>query len=115
MAYADYKLDEYQQLAARTLNDSLTPQGQLNNAALGLCGEAGEFTDLVKKHLFHGAELPREKALKELGDVLWYVAAACTALQASMGEVAQLNIDKLRARHPNGFTHASAQAKADEK
>jgi NTP pyrophosphatase (non-canonical NTP hydrolase) len=72
-------------------------------AALGLTGEAGEFAELAKKHLFHGHTLDKEKAAKEIGDVLWYVAFACEALGVSLDEIAERNIAKLKARYPDKF------------
>lgn len=67
--------NEYQAEAMKTANsDKLTLNEMLTNAALGLNGEAGEFADLVKKHLFQGHCLDREKLIKELGDCLWYVS-----------------------------------------
>lgn len=96
--------NEYQQAAIRTANTSLTNQQQLMNAALGMCGEAGEFADLIKKHLFQGKELDKEHLVKELGDVLWYVALAATVLNVNLSWVAQTNISKLRMRYPEGFS-----------
>ncbi len=96
--------DQYQQLAMRTLAAGLDPQQRLTNAALGLSGEAGEFADNVKKHLFHGHPLQHDELRKELGDVLWYVALACDSLGLSLADVMQTNIDKLRRRYPAGFS-----------
>jgi NTP pyrophosphatase (non-canonical NTP hydrolase) len=96
--------DQYQQLALRTLAAGLDPQQRLTNAALGLSGEAGEFADSVKKHLFHGHPLEHDALQKELGDVLWYVALACDSLNLSMADVMQANIEKLRRRYPAGFS-----------
>lgn len=60
---------EYQRLAMRTLNPSLSTTEVLSNAVMGLCGESGEAIDLVKKHLFQGHELDREAMATELGDI----------------------------------------------
>lgn len=72
--------------------------------ALGLTGEAGEAADLIKKVFGHGHSLDRDKLLLELGDVLWYVAALAKTAGSSLEEVADLNIGKLRARYPDGFS-----------
>jgi NTP pyrophosphatase (non-canonical NTP hydrolase) len=102
-------LDEYQQFAARTIGIR-TQADQLSNMALGLAGEAGETADMLKKHLFHGKPLDVDEVIKELGDVMWYVAGMATAIGASLDDVAQRNVDKLRQRYPNGFsTEASAR------
>jgi NTP pyrophosphatase (non-canonical NTP hydrolase) len=84
--------------------------------ALGLAGESGEYADLIKKHLFHSHALDREKARKELSDVLWYVAVAAHQLGFTLSSVAQANVDKLRARYPDGFDPLRSQnRKPDDK
>jgi NTP pyrophosphatase (non-canonical NTP hydrolase) len=97
-------LEEYQALAMRTHNAS---DGVLANYALGLGGEVGEVLEPIKKHLFHGRPLDRAHVAKELGDVLWYVAALAHVLDLSIGDVAEANIAKLRERWPEGFGVAS--------
>lgn len=96
-------LDDYQQLARRTMGPR-THVDQLANAALGLSGEAGEVADMVKKHLFHSHPLGRDEMVKELGDCLWYVAAMATALDIPLSEIGERNIEKLRRRYPEGFS-----------
>ena len=96
-------INEYQRLAMTTLNPALDRRDVLINGVMGLCGEAGEAIDIVKKHLAQGHELDREKLIKELGDVAWYLAETAYALDVSLEDVLQRNIDKLRARYPEGF------------
>ncbi len=96
-------INEYQSLAMRTLNPELSKKDILINGVMGLCGESGEAIDIVKKHLAQGHELDREKLIKELGDVAWYLAETAYALDVPLEEVLQRNIDKLRARYPQGF------------
>lgn len=96
-------LNDYQQLAARTLGRDRTHEQQLANAALGLTGEAGETAELIKKHLFHATPLDQDALVKELGDCLWYIAAFATVQGLDLDEIAQRNIDKLRKRYPEGF------------
>ena len=105
-------LDEYQHLAARTIG-TRTHTDQLSNMALGLAGEAGETADMLKKHLFHGKPLDADEVIKELGDVLWYVAGMATAIGVSLGEVGQRNVDKLRKRYPDGFSAEASAKRAD--
>lgn len=95
-------LDEYQQHALRTWRYKEAPQINQSrlNAALGLAGESGEFCDLVKKLEFHGKEMTREvheDIVKELGDILYYVAAASAAYGMALSDVAAANVAKLRA------------------
>ena len=96
-------INEYQQLAMRTLNPSLDQRDVLINGVMGLCGESGEAIDIVKKHLAQGHELDRDALVKELGDIAWYLAETAYALDVSLEAVLQQNIDKLKARYPDGF------------
>ena len=89
---------EYQEQAARTDGGNLTAH------FLGLCGEAGEVVELFKKHIGHGHELNTSKLEKELGDVLWYISAIATGLSLSLDDIAQHNINKLKARYPDKFS-----------
>jgi NTP pyrophosphatase (non-canonical NTP hydrolase) len=75
----------------------------LINGLMGLTGEAGELTDLFKKWIFHNAPLDEQHAKKEVGDVLWYVAMICHSMGWNMDEIMQMNIEKLKARYPEGF------------
>lgn len=96
-------INEYQSLALRTLNPSLNQRDVLINGVMGLCGEAGEAIDLVKKHLHQGHPLDKARLVKELGDIAWYLAETAHALDVDLETVLQGNIDKLRARYPEGF------------
>jgi NTP pyrophosphatase (non-canonical NTP hydrolase) len=94
--------NEYQQLALRTAGQT-APDRLVLNGVMGLCGEAGECIDIVKKHLFQGHELDRARLIDEAGDCLWYLAAVASGLGMDLGEIAQGNVDKLRKRYPEGF------------
>lgn len=96
-------INEYQKLAMTTLNPALDKKDILLNGVMGLCGESGEAIDIVKKHLAQGHELDREKLIKELGDVAWYIAETATALDIELEEVLTRNIEKLKERYPEGF------------
>ena len=106
----------YQKLAARTINPNICQsikEGDLIDVAMGLSGETGEVVDLIKKHLFQGHPLSREKMLEEAGDVAWYLAYLCTALKADMSEVFEGNIRKLMLRYPEGFTELASMERVD--
>lgn len=96
---------EYQNLALKTANHSalnISSQGLLNSA-LGLCGESGEFADIIKKNTFQGHPIDKEKLIKELGDILWYISLASHSLGVSLESIAEGNIAKLKVRYPEGF------------
>ena len=99
-------INEYQKLAMTTLNPALSKKDVLINGVMGLCGESGEAIDIVKKHLAQGHPLDREKLVKELGDIAWYLAETATALDVTLEEVLEGNIEKLRRRYPQGFDTA---------
>ena len=96
-------INEYQELAMTTLNPELTKKDVLINSVMGLCGESGEAIDIVKKWMAQGHELDKEHLTKELGDIAWYLAEAATALDLSLEDILQANLDKLKKRYPQGF------------
>src|SRR5256885_16865740 len=89
----------YDTAAARTINPALGESERLIDAAAGLAEEAGEVLALVRKHLYQGKELDREKLEKELGDALWCLSMTARAAGLSLDSVAASNIKKLEARH----------------
>ena len=97
-------INEYQKLAMTTLNPALSEKEVLLNGVMGLCGESGEAIDLVKKWMMQGHELDKAHLAKELGDVAWYLAETATAIGYDLETILQANIDKLKARYPEGFT-----------
>lgn len=97
-------VNEYQRQAMATLNPALDKKDVLINSVMGLCGEAGEAIDIVKKWLAQGHELDKERLARELGDVAWYLAEAAAALDMSLEQILQGNLDKLKARYPEGFS-----------
>ena len=78
---------------------------RLLTAALGLTAESGEFTEIVKKIILQGKPYNNENVYhmkRELGDICWYIAQACMALDTTFDEVIEMNVDKLKARYPGG-------------
>jgi len=81
------------------------PSERLLTASVGMCAEAGEFTEIVKKIIFQGKPVNEENLFhlkRELGDIMWYVAQACIGLDISLDEVLEMNVEKLVARYPGG-------------
>lgn len=117
--------NEYQALAMRTndkkstdrllnkINDLKignhcgdTPEIELGgvlNAALGLSGEVGELNDMLKKWVFHEKQLDVEHLKREISDVCWYLTLMCDSFEFNLDEIMQINVDKLKARYPEGF------------
>lgn len=106
------KLNEYQEETHRTAGDRPVDVA-LAMCGMGLAGESGEVVDHIKKHLFHGHPLNKEKLVKELGDSLWYVAAIASHIGVTLEDVAKANIEKLRKRYPNGFSVEDSLKRAD--
>ena len=78
---------------------------RLTTAGVGLAAESGEFLEIVKKMVFQGkpwTDDNRKHLIIELGDVMWYVAQACMALEVDFDEVVEGNIKKLEKRYPGG-------------
>jgi len=78
---------------------------QLATAALGLTAESGEFAEVVKKIFFQGKPYNEENIFhmkRELGDICWYLAQACMALDTSFDEIIEMNVEKLQSRYPGG-------------
>ena len=78
---------------------------RLLTASVGMCAEAGEFTEIVKKIIFQGKPVNEENMFhlkRELGDIMWYVAQACMGLNISLDDIIEMNVDKLRSRYPGG-------------
>lgn len=106
-------LDGYQAEVLRTIPENADKQRRLACFGLGVTGEAGEVADLIKKHVGHGHELDADKLRLELGDVLWYVAALAHLTNTSLSEIAEMNLKKLEARYPNGFSTEASIARKD--
>lgn len=103
--YADSAFDEYRKAAERTRPTDSSFNDYIANAALGLAGETGELVDAVKKELFHGKPYKENQAkvLDEAGDVLFYLDWLAGSYGLTLQEVANHNINKLKARYPKGF------------
>lgn len=94
--------NEYQKLAARTMNRNLDADEIENHALHGMVAEIGEIHSLYQKY-YQGHRMNREHLVKEVGDLLWFIAEYCTCLNWNLDDVMSLNIGKLKNRYPNGF------------
>jgi NTP pyrophosphatase (non-canonical NTP hydrolase) len=107
------RLDEYQQLALKTAGHRENKEKVLTYTALGLTGESGEVAEMIKKTFYHDHPLDKEALCKELGDVLWYLAVMADGLGVRLEQIATENIEKLRARYPEGFSAEKSLNRAD--
>ena len=98
-----FQENEYQKEALRTASGMSKEYPRILNGLMGLNGEAGECIDILKKHLYQGHAFDSEHMAKELGDVAWYLAISAEAIGYDLETIFQMNIDKLRARYPDGF------------
>lgn len=95
--------NKYQKIAMRTCSIPYSDTGaMINHAVLGLTSEAGEVAGIFQK-VYQGHEVDPEHLKKELGDCLWMIAEACTAMGFDLEDVMMANIEKLRKRYPDGF------------
>ena len=81
------------------------PSERLLTASVGMCAEAGEFTEVVKKIVFQGKPVTEENLFhlkRELGDIMWYVMQACMGLETCLDEIIEMNVEKLSSRYPEG-------------
>ena len=102
---------EYVKQAISTLSNGFHKDkvsNDLLHAAIGIATESGEFLDALKKSLFYGKDLDKVNLREEMGDIMWYIAIACHALDTDLSTVMDVNIAKLRARFPNKFTNEAA-------
>ena len=78
---------------------------RLLTAAVGISAEGGEFMEIVKKIIFQGKPYNEDNIFhmkRDLGDIFWYLAQACMALDTDFDELMEMNIDKLKSRYPGG-------------
>ena len=94
--------NEYQELASRTIKKGIGHIEAEYHALHGMVGEVGELHSIYQK-AYQGHEVSEEHKKKEIGDLLWFIAEYCTANGWELEEIMQMNIDKLKARFPEGF------------
>lgn len=95
--------NEYQKLAMRTCCITTDPEAKLRHGVFGLAVEAGEVSGIFQK-VYQGHELDLDHVIKECGDCLWMIVEILDVLDIELEECMEMNISKLRARYPEGFT-----------
>jgi len=81
---------------------------------MGMHGEAGEAAEVIKKHVFHGHALNRDKVISEVGDTLFYAFWVLDLIDSSLGEAMEMNEAKMKVRYPEGFTCEESRVRKDE-
>lgn len=107
---------EYQQAVQKTesvISDFVGKNGQVVSSrvlhgVIGISTESGELLDAIKKQLFYGKNLDLHNVKEELGDLMWYIATVCNALEFDFSDILQININKLSARYNGQFNASSA-------
>lgn len=107
----DLSKKEYEDKIKNELSSS---QLRLSHAALGLSGETGEVTDIIKKYLMYGKEFDNKELAEELSDVLWYMSVILHEIGYTYNDIMELNINKLKKRYPNGFNKKDAIKRMDK-
>ena len=108
--------NEYQENSYRAIQHHESHKDEVLNWMVGLSEETGEVANLIKHRYWGGEELDREKLIKEMGDVLWYLSAMASALEIDLNHVAKTNMHKLEKRHPGGtFSIANSINRKREK
>jgi NTP pyrophosphatase (non-canonical NTP hydrolase) len=108
--------DDFERSVSRTMPSISSPEELerlIFNFTFGLCGEAGEFADEIKKQYFHGHTKNKERLLLELGDLMWYLTALSMLLESGLEEVAELNKTKLEQRYKEKFTQDESRLRAE--
>ena len=96
-------------------NLKITPQqAESLHAAIGIAGEAGELLDAVRKHVFDGQPLDRENVIEELGDLCFYLEAACQSMGVERSYIEAMNQAKLTQRYKDGYSDQQAVDRADK-
>lgn len=105
-------LTEYQEKAARTINQELEDAEVFYHGLFGLVSEVGEMAGIIQKQ-FQGHDMDWDHFIGEMGDALWMLAELCTAIGVDMDAVAERNIDKLLKRYPKGFDPERSKNRAE--
>lgn len=110
----DNDADVYQQNVLKYAPDHHDYLLNVIYAAMGMCGEAGEASELVKKYAYHGHTIDAEHLARELGDVLWYVSYLAYLFGYPLGKIMAMNQEKLAKRYPDGKFDAERSRNREE-
>lgn len=106
----------YQEMTTKTFKTHrplTAEEAALIDWTLGLGGEVGEVTEIIKHHIFHEESLDKMKLAKEIGDVLWYLSALSKVCEIDLESIAKLNVSKLAHRHGQKYGHDTSAVRHD--
>ena len=112
--FREHDADIYQQDVLKYAPDHHDYLQNVIYAALGMCGEAGEASELIKKYAYHGHTIDTEHLARELGDVLWYVSYIAHLFGYPLGKIMAMNQEKLAKRYPDGKFDADRSRNREE-
>ena len=99
-------MDEHQ-IEAGIKRLSVHSTFNLNHACQGMQTEAGEATDIMKRHIHYGKDIDYVHLQEEIGDLLWYIALAIREIakhkKCSFASIMRMNIHKLYKRYKEKF------------
>lgn len=102
------ELKEYQKFCKMTAKKFDSKEKEILTWGLGIAGEAGDVAGCIKKTFSHDNN--QKSGIREnLGDVMWYIAMICEFFGWNLEDIMKENIEKLRRRHPEGFSHRFAR------
>ncbi len=84
---------------------------RLLHGAIGLCTEAGELQDAIKKNLIYGIMIDRVNIIEEIGDLMWYCALVLDSQGSTFEDAMERNIAKLKVRFPDKFSFEAANVR----
>ena len=102
-------IKEYQEFCKTTAKRFETPEFEIATWGLGIAGEAGDVASCIKKTFAHKNDVGIEGIKENIGDTLWYAAMICNFFKWDMQDILEANVNKLKARYPQGFTEKDAQ------
>ena len=105
------KINEYQKRAYIAIQPHTDKKDEVLNWSVGLCEECGEVMNHIKHYCWGKEQIKKEEIAKEIGDVLWYASALCTALNLDLETVALLNLRKLEYRFGGEFSEQKSKAR----
>ena len=105
--------NEYQEHCLKTMNFWGSEAEIISNMSMGIAGEAGEIVNYIKKGVYQGHSLDKDKIKEEIGDTIWYLSALASRFDIPLEDIVKFNIEKLNKRYPDGFSKEKSVNRED--